>query len=402
MKKSMSVCILLSMLFVFLTACQSPGPEQNLGDTYVPESDNQYYFYLSGIHGYPMAESEEAYYFLHDQYLYSKDKKTGKCIPLCNKPDCTHNEQAMNSDGSSNCNAFFSNILSLAYYQGNLYIFSTDQAIYEMDASGSTRKELLHLEKNASCAMVHRGYLYLSFTDFLSAPEDYSEDTIKDLGYRVERYRLDHWDGKPEIIYEKKGEYGQINTLFAYGNQVYIVGAGEGDGAVSYNILDRSVSDMPSGTNSYMALSGEKLVYFKSTEGLTGEEPLEELFAAYEKERAVLADREGNTEKETEIPKTYSYLYGFGSLIAADNYIEVAFENTPREERGIRFYDQDGKFIREIKTGNDTMPVLGMDENYLFYLKRGENGEGTELWAIDLHRLDDPDLQGEPFFVPEA
>lgn len=400
MKKSMSVCILLSMLFVLLTSCQSPGPEQDLGDTYVPESDNAYSFYLSGLLGSPITDSEDAYYFKHDQYLYLKDKKTGKCIPLCNKPDCTHDEQAMNPDGSSNCNAFFANILSLAYYQGNLYIFSTDQTIYEMDASGSTRKELLHLEENASCAMVHRGYLYLSFTDFLSAPEDYSEDTIKDLGYRVERYRLDHWDGKPEIIYEKKGEYGQINTLFAYGNRVYIVG-GEGDSAVSYNILDRSVSTMPPGTNSYMALSGENLVYFPPLEGYTGEEPLEELFAAYEKERAVIADREENIEKETEIPKTYSYLYGFGSLIAADNYIEVAFENIPREERGVRFYDQDGKFIREIKTENDTMPVLGMNDDYLFYFKRGENREGTELWAIDLHRLDDPDLQGELFFTAE-
>ena len=401
MKKLISVCILLSVLFVLLTACQSPGPEQDLGDTYVSESDNQYYFYLSGLLGSPITESEDAYYFEHDHYLYLRDKKTGKCIPLCNKPDCTHDEQAMNPDGSSNCNAFFSNILSLAYYQGNLYIFSTDQTIYEMDASGSTRKELLQLEENASCAMVHRGYLYLSFTDFLSSPENYSEEAMKDMGYRVERYRLDRWDGKPEMIYEKKGEFGQINTLFAYGNQVYIVG-GEGHGAVIYNILDRSISDMPPGTNSYMAMAGEKLVYFEPTEGYTGEEPPEELFAAYEKERAVIADREGNIEKETEIPKTYSYLYGFDSLIAADNYIAVAFENTPREERGVRFYDQDGKFIREIKTGNDTMPVLGTDENYLFYLKRGENGEGTELWAIDLHRLDDFNLEGEPFFVPEA
>lgn len=401
MKKSMSVCVLLSMLLVLLTGCQSRGPEQNLGDTYVPESDNQYYFYLSGIHGYPMAESEEAYYFLHDQYLYSKDKKTGKCIPLCNKPDCTHNEQAMNSDGSSNCNAFFSNILSLAYYQGNLYIFSTDQAIYEMDASGSTRKELLHLEENASCAMVHRGYLYLSFTDFLSSPEEYREEAIKDMGYRIERYRLDRWDGKPEIVYEKKGEYGQINTLFAYGNRVYIVG-GEGDSAVSYNILDRSVSTMPPGTNSYMALSDEKLIYFEPIEGYTGEESLEELFEMDKSTRAVIADREGNIEKETEIPGTYSGIYGYGDRIAGDNSWNIYDGGLSEEDRGVRFYDQDGKFIGEIKTGNGRMPSLGMNEDYFFYMKSSENGEGTELWAIDLHRLDDSNLEGEPFFVPEA
>lgn len=401
MKKSMSICILLSMLFVLLTGCQSPGPEQDLGDTYVPESDNAYSFYLSGLLGSPITDSEDAYYFEHDQYLYLKDKKTGKCIPLCNKPDCTHDEQAMNPDGSSNCNAFFANILSLAYYQGNLYIFSTDQTIYEMDASGSTRKELLHLEENASCAMVHRGYLYLSFTDFLSAPEDYSEDTIKDLGYRVERYRLDHWDGKPEIIYEKKGEYGQINTLFAYGNQVYIIG-GEGDSAVSYNILDRSVSTMPPGTNSYMALSGENLVYFPPLEGYTGEEPLEELFKVHQKERAVIADREGNIEKETEIPGTYSSIYGYGDRMAADNNWSIYDGGLSEEDRGVRFYDQDSKFIQEIKIGKDAMASLGMDEDYFFYMKSSESGEATELWTIDLHRLGESDLQGEPFFAPEA
>ena len=43
MKKMMSVCLLLSVLLL-LAGCQSPGPEQDLGDTYVPENDNQYYF----------------------------------------------------------------------------------------------------------------------------------------------------------------------------------------------------------------------------------------------------------------------------------------------------------------------------------------------------------------------
>lgn len=401
MKRSMSVCILLSMLFVLLTGCQSRGPEQDLGDTYVPESDNQYYFHLSGLLGSPITESEDAYYFEHGQYLYLKDKKAGNCVPLCNKPDCTHDEQAMNPDGSSNCNAFFPVIQSLAYYQGKLYILCPDPAVYEMDASGSTRKELLQLKEHVSCAMVHRGYLYLSFTDFLSSPEDYREEARKDMGYRVERYRLDRWDGKPEIVYEKKGEYGQINTLFAYGNRVYIVG-GEGDSAVSYNILDRSVSTMPPGTNSYMALSDEKLIYFEPIEGYTGEESLEELFEMDKNTRAVIADREGNIEKETEIPGTYSSIYGYGDRIAGDNNWSIYDGGLSKEDRGVRFYDQDGKFIQEIKIGKDAIASLGMDEDYFFYMKHSEDGEGVELWTIDLHRLGDSNLEGEPFFAPEA
>ena len=399
MKKLISVCILLSVLFVLLTGCQSRGPEQDLGDTYVPESDNQYYFYLSGIQGYPMAESEDAYYFLQDQYLYSRNKKTGKCVPLCNKPDCTHDEQFKNSDGSSNCNAFFGAIRNIAYYQEKLYILSLDPIMYEMDIGGSTRKELLHLKEPISCAMVHRGYLYLSFTDFLSSPEEYSEEEIKDMGYRVERYRLDRWDGKPEVIYEKKGEYGQINTLFAYGNRIYIH---TNTGTVTtYNVVDHSISAIPE-INGYLAALHQKLVYFKNPKGFTGEESLTELFEMRKKNMAVMAGLDGNIEKETEIPQIYSRIYGYGNRIAADNSSNIYDGGLSEEDRGVRFYDQDGKFIREIKTGNGRMPSLGMDEDYFFYVKSSENGEGTELWAIDLHRLDDSNLEGEPFFVPEA
>ena len=137
MKKMMSVCLLLSVLLL-LAGCQSPGPEQDLGDTYVPENDNQYYFYLSSILGNPITDSEDAYYFDHEQYLYSKDKKTGKSAPLCNKPDCTHDAQAMNPDGSSNCNAYFGHVRNMAYYQGKLYVIE-DEGVYEMDVSGSQR-----------------------------------------------------------------------------------------------------------------------------------------------------------------------------------------------------------------------------------------------------------------------
>ena len=121
----------------------------------------------------------------------------------------------------------------------------------------------------------------------------------------MERYRLDQWDGKPEVVYEKKGEFGQINTMFAYGNRVYFVGAGESEGGVCYDILDHSVTTMPPGTNAYMALSNDHLVYFPPLEGDTGEETSEEWYRDCSKrEEAVIADLKGNViEAETEIPR---------------------------------------------------------------------------------------------------
>ena len=43
-----------------------------------------------------------------------------------------------------------------------------------------------------------------------------------------------------------------------------------------------------------------------------------------------------------------------------------------------------------------------MEDDYFFNLKHSEDGEVLELWTIDLHRLGDSNLEGEPFFAPEA
>ena len=46
-------------------------------------------------------------------------------------------------------------------------------------------------------------------------------------------------------------------------------------------------------------------------------------------------------------------------------------------------------------------PVMGMSEDFLFYKKETTVGGEGRIWAIDLHKLDDPNLKGEPFFVSE-
>ena len=55
MKKLFSMGIVLFFLLTLFTSCQSPGPEQDLGDKFIFGEDNQYYFYLSGAQGTPLA-----------------------------------------------------------------------------------------------------------------------------------------------------------------------------------------------------------------------------------------------------------------------------------------------------------------------------------------------------------
>ena len=230
----------------------------------------------------------------------------------------------------------------------------------------------------------------------------YTEEKLKDMSYQVLRYRLDQWDGKPEVVYEKKGEWGQINAMLAYGNHVYIQIDGENDNReLIYNVLDHSQKEITN-AGGYLSFLGGKLLYFQRSEELRDDMSVEEISEIDARNMAVLAEWDGTVIKETEIPQTYGWLFGGEKLAAADNRMEVSFDLIPKEDRAVRFYDTDGKLIREVKTENDTMPMLGMTEDYFFYMKRGDGDNGDyEIWSIDLHRLGDPDLKGEPFFVPE-
>ena len=394
MKKLLSIGVILSLLLAMLTGCQSPGPEQDLGNKFIFEEDNQYSFYLSGILGNPIAESETSYYASVDGCVYTRDKETGECAPLCNKPDCTHDEKEINSDGSSNCNAYFGAIQQISYYKGKLYVLSAN-TVYEIDASGSTRKELLQTKEYIESSMVHRGYLYLAFSDYLLAPEEYTEEELKDLRYQVKRYRLDQWDGNPEVLYEKKGEWGQINTMFAYGNKAYFSISRASEDLI-YDILDHSLSTIPQNSG-YPCVFNGKLLYFKMPDGINDNTELDKILEIQKKNMAILAERDGAFIKETEISQEYGRIFGNNEFVAADNQPTVSAE----DDRSVRFYDKNMELIREIKLENGTMPSLGMNEDYFFYMKRLEETDEVQIWAIDLHKLDDPDLKGEPFFVSE-
>ena len=394
MKKLLSIGVILSLLLAMLTGCQSPGPEQDLGNKFIFEEDNQYSFYLSGILGNPIAESETSYYASVDGCVYTKDKETGESVPLCNKPDCTHDERELNSDGSSTCNAYFGAIQQISYYKGKLYVLSAN-TVYEIDASGSTRKELLQTKEYIESSMVHRGYLYLAFSDYLLAPEEYTEEELKDLRYQVKRYRLDQWDGKPEVLYEKKGEWGQINTMFAYGNKAYFSISRASEDLI-YDILDHSLSTIPQNSG-YPCVFNGKLLYFKMPDGINDNTELDKILEIQKKNMAILAERDGAFIKETEISQEYGRIFGNNEFVAADNQPTVSAE----DDRSVRFYDKNMELIREIKLENGTMPSLGMNEDYFFYMKRLEETDEVQIWAIDLHKLDDPDLKGEPFFVSE-
>lgn len=118
--------------------------ETNISDgNALPDFENPY-----------VAVSEDGYYFWESVRgrLMFLDKKSGKTVPLCNKPDCSH------KSGEEDCNAFFEDPGDLTkmndwaggdgivheylqYYDGSLYAVGCDSesyaALYRIMPDGS-------------------------------------------------------------------------------------------------------------------------------------------------------------------------------------------------------------------------------------------------------------------------
>lgn len=127
-------------------------------------------------------------------------------VPLCNKPNCLH-QQEQDPEKVADCSAFFRDSRAeplLAYYDGAVYLtalkdpFDSSGAIglIRVKTDGTERETVLELPENSGVCLIHRGYLY------------YTVDTYNielDADYGV--YRQSLQGGKPELIY--KGQWSR-------------------------------------------------------------------------------------------------------------------------------------------------------------------------------------------------
>ena len=153
-KRGIFLFMIISSVFTFaLAACNRQG---QLDDGALTE-DTGYASMISDRStiqfGSVCARSEKAIYFtekIDDQSTYSRimyyEPTSGITGPLCDKPECTHENE--------NCNAVFNwDIRAFAYYSGHLY-FDLDsyleknpepgRAIYCCEETGNNRRKLGH------------------------------------------------------------------------------------------------------------------------------------------------------------------------------------------------------------------------------------------------------------------
>ncbi|CVI67652.1 hypothetical protein NDGK_00954 [Clostridiales bacterium CHKCI001] len=239
------ILLILCMLVLFLTACGSDEVAME-SEEFNLETDFQSEYYDLTMDFHPIVEMENGYYIIVGYYLYYVDKETMEYTPLCNKPNCLHQEET-DETKVMNCNAmFYTNRMvytSLNYYKQHLYtvaieIMTDENGIperkYVMDKislDGGEREIIHEFENPVDTAIVHRGYIYYS--------SDFSQIGSNE---KTGVYRVPIEGGEEELLYSAESD-NQISYLRITGTNLSFTEYDEeqGHSVCWYSLVDGKV-----------------------------------------------------------------------------------------------------------------------------------------------------------------
>lgn len=229
MKRNISIFFIIVLCTsVLLYGCQrDEKPDIIQDNTYISGQDHQYQFSNTWLFDDKINLSDKGYYFTVGTFLYFWDKQSMKTTPLCNKPDCNHNDKTC----SANINAKDGNIY---FYNDNIYYIQQEFDSSELtcnivrcSSDGSAKDTLATVNDSKNNFMVvHRGYLYYSQTEYTVS--DRSVGGKKEILGATTIYRLDLSNNspKPEVFLEKSDFKVDgtpvVTKLSAYGNYLVI------------------------------------------------------------------------------------------------------------------------------------------------------------------------------------
>ena len=321
--------------------------------------------FMSGYH--EIAVSEKGYYFIYSDILYFKDKNSGLCIPVCAKPECSHEDKDLDS-----CNAFFNSYtfyphLGLFYYNSNLYMLGNNGKgengqgeglyLYKISMDGTKREMLYSLGEFVSSLeglnlrfFMHRGKGYLSYSEetratLLSFEIDSENPEMKTVdileGKAPEFYRLSGYGDY--IIYQYFFFFFNNLEKFNGGIKVY-------DGKNQQVLIDNAIKTY--------CISEDK-VYYETSSGIK----------TYDLKT-----------KKTSDFKTDKNAYA----INYDGQYFYTYDNNLDSDYVIYVYNKSGRLIDTIKTFKGCTDIAFGDNKFFFagnkYFEKSEIGTGNVEW----------------------
>jgi len=161
--------VILAMLLLAVITC-SCSPADKIEENTIFDFDYSFTvgyddpLCLSSLNNIAIAEN--GYYFtdMNFHHLYYFDKSSKQTIPVCNMPNCIHDDE--------NCNAYIDDIRhhpGLWYYNGNVYLVGKKDDImglYKVNKDGTKHTRSCDFvsmgPRSTLTVTVHRGYAYFS------------------------------------------------------------------------------------------------------------------------------------------------------------------------------------------------------------------------------------------------
>lgn len=376
----------LFIFFITLTVVLSSCTSHNNGIKNIKEDNTKQTIDISKLTGFSWADfnvetddpvfmseyheiavSEKGYYFIYSDILYFKDKNSGLCVPVCAKPECSHEDKDLDS-----CNAYFNSYtfypqLGLFYYNSNLYILGNDGKgkdgqgeglyLYKVSMDGTKREMLYSLGEFVSSLdslnlrfFMHRGKGYLSYSEetkatLLSFEIDSEKPEMKTVdileGKAPEFYRLSGYGDY--VIYQYFFYKDKNLEKFNGGIKVY-------DGNNQQVIIDNAIKTY--------CITTDKL-YYETNSGIK----------AYDLK-----------SKKTSDYKTDKNAYA----INYDGKYFYTYDNDLDSDYVIYVYNKSGRLIDTIKTFKGCTDIAFGDNKFFFagnkYFEKSEIGTGNVEW----------------------
>lgn len=374
-------------------------------DSIIDTHDDQYFFAKSLGADPSMVMSESGNYFFsgsQNYYIYFTDKKSMRTVPLCNKPDCLHDNET-NISKSNSCNSYVRGdytkmVGDLLLYENQLYFFrirkENDKPIQylltQISIDGSMRDDVYDFIDFPQFIIIHRGFLYYSTTDN-GTVDDKEDSTVSET--RLYRIPLEHLDNKPEIIYSSKGIYAIIGGLLGYDKNIYFTYEYFADpklqqyenSLMSYNIDNDKVS-MISDKGGRVAICNNKIVYYLTND----KKCLCELDGSNSK---ILDSIVGIQYSDDQFILTDTKFMKTASSLNGDNKAEKQF---------LHIYNLNGKKLQSFDLDKYVRAtVFGSDNRYIYLTTTSQKNENCfihQYWRIDKSRITGGKAKMEEYF----
>ena len=361
LEKRIKSVIILFVTFGLMTGCGKEGKTENVSEAQKVIDDTQHNY----LEEAKFARIEGGCYAMYFDTLYFYDEKSGKSVPVCNKPDCKHEED------DPECDAYMDGAWKIVSEHGKLYTIKMqdreekgyyDMDLLQMDRDGRNREKLYTLktiyepqdeEINASANgydfAILDGAIYYSFDNW-----DLQKKNTTTLCKRALQK-----DAKEEVVYQSEGYAIHLSDLRKWENEIYFseYGYQQKDGKKPYYDLRKLDEN-----------SGKTEIVLENFWG--NYTKIGDLIYAGNRETKQIAAYNEKTKEKKDVIQPHDWkndmLYSDGEYLYLHN-----------DETGdITVYQKDGTKVSTVKnTPSHGYGMVGADDKYLYFNGAIENGK---------------------------